>query len=167
MACTRCSNRCRQLAWTGRVPQSASAWYCATPTKRFREAGGANGCMAGRAPVPAGLFAWCSTHLRIADQVAVVLGGGTLSVGSAGMTAVKRIALGIEYCGSGFAGWQSQPHGNTVQDVLETALRQIAGHPRKNAVRGPYRRRGARADAGRAFRQPGGTAEFGLGARRQ
>ena len=38
-----------------------------------------------------------------------------------------RIALGIEYDGSGFSGWQSQPNGNTVQDVLQTALSQIAG----------------------------------------
>lgn len=40
-----------------------------------------------------------------------------------------RIALGLEYCGSGFHGWQSQPQGNTVQDVLEAALAQIAGEP--------------------------------------
>lgn len=39
-----------------------------------------------------------------------------------------RIALGIEYDGAGFHGWQSQPHGNTVQDVLERALSAIAGH---------------------------------------
>jgi len=38
-----------------------------------------------------------------------------------------RIALGVEYEGSAFAGWQSQLHGNTVQDVLERALAQIAG----------------------------------------
>ncbi|MCX7898028.1 MAG: tRNA pseudouridine(38-40) synthase TruA [Rhodocyclaceae bacterium] len=38
-----------------------------------------------------------------------------------------RIALGLEYDGSGFAGWQSQPHGNTLQDALETALARIAG----------------------------------------
>ncbi|KZE35276.1 tRNA pseudouridine(38-40) synthase TruA [Crenobacter luteus] len=38
-----------------------------------------------------------------------------------------RIALGIEYDGRRFAGWQSQPHGNTVQDALERALGQIAG----------------------------------------
>jgi tRNA pseudouridine38-40 synthase len=38
-----------------------------------------------------------------------------------------RIALGLEYCGAGFHGWQSQPQGNTVQDVLEVALAQIAG----------------------------------------
>lgn len=38
-----------------------------------------------------------------------------------------RIALGLEYNGAGFQGWQSQPGGNTVQDVLESALEQIAG----------------------------------------
>ena len=38
-----------------------------------------------------------------------------------------RIALGIEYCGTGFRGWQSQAGGGTVQDSLESALGQIAG----------------------------------------
>lgn len=38
-----------------------------------------------------------------------------------------RIALGIEYDGAGFSGWQSQPHGNTVQDTLERALAEVAG----------------------------------------
>lgn len=38
-----------------------------------------------------------------------------------------RVALGVEYDGSAYAGWQSQPHGNTVQDKLEQALRSIAG----------------------------------------
>lgn len=40
-----------------------------------------------------------------------------------------RVALGLEYDGAGFAGWQSQPGGNTVQDVLEHALARIAGLP--------------------------------------
>ena len=40
-----------------------------------------------------------------------------------------RIALDIEYCGTNFHGWQSQPSGATVQDVLELALREIAGQP--------------------------------------
>lgn len=40
-----------------------------------------------------------------------------------------RIVLGIEYDGSRFHGWQTQPDGNTVQDVLETALQQIAAAP--------------------------------------
>lgn len=38
-----------------------------------------------------------------------------------------RIALGIEYDGAAFHGWQSQAHGNTVQDALERALAEIAG----------------------------------------
>lgn len=37
-----------------------------------------------------------------------------------------RIALGIEYDGSSYCGWQSQPHGRTVQDELQHALSQIA-----------------------------------------
>lgn len=40
-----------------------------------------------------------------------------------------RIALGIEYDGSGFCGWQSQPGACAVQDSLESALAHIAGHP--------------------------------------
>lgn len=40
-----------------------------------------------------------------------------------------RIALGLEYDGAGFFGWQSQPGGNTVQDVLEHALASVAGVP--------------------------------------
>ncbi len=37
-----------------------------------------------------------------------------------------RIVIGLEYDGSSFAGWQSQPHGRTVQDVVEHALSQVA-----------------------------------------
>ena len=40
-----------------------------------------------------------------------------------------RIALGVEYCGTAFRGWQSQAEGGTVQDALEAALREIAGQP--------------------------------------
>jgi len=40
-----------------------------------------------------------------------------------------RIALGIEYDGSNYCGWQSQPDGRTVQDVLQLALSQIASAP--------------------------------------
>lgn len=38
-----------------------------------------------------------------------------------------RIALGVEYDGSAFRGWQIQPGGGTVQDALQAALRRIAG----------------------------------------
>jgi tRNA pseudouridine38-40 synthase len=42
---------------------------------------------------------------------------------------MPRIALGLEYDGSEFLGWQTQPGGNTVQDALESALASIAGAP--------------------------------------
>ena len=40
-----------------------------------------------------------------------------------------RIALGLEYDGSRFLGWQTQPGGGSVQDALEPALASIAGAP--------------------------------------
>jgi tRNA pseudouridine38-40 synthase len=41
-------------------------------------------------------------------------------------TRIMRIALGLEYDGRGFCGWQTQPAGCGVQDRLEAALAQIA-----------------------------------------
>ena len=38
-----------------------------------------------------------------------------------------RIALGVEYDGGNWRGWQTQPGGATVQDELEAALSRIAG----------------------------------------
>lgn len=52
-----------------------------------------------------------------------------------------RIALGIQYDGLAFSGWQAQPHGNTVQDALERALAAFAGMPVQTHVAG-------RTDAG-------------------
>ena len=52
-----------------------------------------------------------------------------------------RIALGLEYDGSGFSGWQSQPSGNTAQDALEVALSAVAGAPVRTICAG-------RTDAG-------------------
>ena len=52
-----------------------------------------------------------------------------------------RIALGIEYAGQAFEGWQTQPHGRSVQDAMEAALRQIALEPVKLVCAG-------RTDAG-------------------
>ena len=40
-----------------------------------------------------------------------------------------RIALGVEYDGSRFFGWQSQTGGHTVQDALQAASSGIAGEP--------------------------------------
>ena len=40
-----------------------------------------------------------------------------------------RIALGVEYDGSWFCGWQTQPAGCAVQDALERALSAVASEP--------------------------------------
>ncbi|MAR93166.1 MAG: tRNA pseudouridine(38-40) synthase TruA [Pseudomonadota bacterium] len=41
-----------------------------------------------------------------------------------------RVALGVEYDGSDFSGWQRQKHDSqTVQQRLEQALSQVADHP--------------------------------------
>lgn len=42
---------------------------------------------------------------------------------------LTRIALGIEYDGSDFCGWQTQPQGGSVQDALQKALGQLAAEP--------------------------------------
>ncbi|WP_091189790.1 tRNA pseudouridine(38-40) synthase TruA [Formivibrio citricus] len=42
---------------------------------------------------------------------------------------MKRIALGVEYDGRAFCGWQVQPDVATVQSALEAALSRMAGHP--------------------------------------
>ena len=59
------------------------------------------------------------------------------------MTAAQsqRLKLIIAYDGTGFAGWQSQSHRNTIQDHLESAIEQI--------IRASVRIHGAgRTDAG-------------------
>ncbi len=42
------------------------------------------------------------------------------------MADVTRIVLSVEYAGESFEGWQTQPHGRTVQDALERALACVA-----------------------------------------
>jgi tRNA pseudouridine38-40 synthase len=42
---------------------------------------------------------------------------------------MPRIALGLEYDGSAFSGWQSQVHARGVQSVVEAALSAVANHP--------------------------------------
>lgn len=56
---------------------------------------------------------------------------------------MTRIALGIEYDGHDFAGWQAQPSVRTVQQVLETALANFLN----STVRVPVTAAG-RTDAG-------------------
>lgn len=40
-----------------------------------------------------------------------------------------KLALGVEYCGTQFFGWQRQRDVRTVQQVIEEALSSIANHP--------------------------------------
>jgi tRNA pseudouridine38-40 synthase len=54
---------------------------------------------------------------------------------------VQRLALGVSYRGGAYKGWQSQPCGVTVQDVLERALAKFAGQPLRTVCAG-------RTDAG-------------------
>jgi tRNA pseudouridine38-40 synthase len=54
---------------------------------------------------------------------------------------MARIALGIEYDGSEFCGWQTQPDRCAVQDAIEKALTEVAGHSVKTICAG-------RTDAG-------------------
>ncbi|MDE2196433.1 MAG: tRNA pseudouridine(38-40) synthase TruA [Gammaproteobacteria bacterium] len=43
---------------------------------------------------------------------------------------MTRFALGLEYAGSAFMGWQRQSHaGRTVQACLEQAIARVADHP--------------------------------------
>ena len=50
-------------------------------------------------------------------------------------------ALGLEYDGGAYSGWQRQPHAPSVQRALEEALGRIAGQPVKTVAAG-------RTDAG-------------------
>ena len=45
-----------------------------------------------------------------------------------------RWALGVAYDGRSYHGWQSQPDGHTVQDVLEVALGRLAAGDRISTV---------------------------------
>ncbi len=40
-----------------------------------------------------------------------------------------RYALGVEYDGSPYSGWQTQSHAASVQSVIEMALAKVADHP--------------------------------------
>lgn len=42
---------------------------------------------------------------------------------------MTKYALGIEYSGTGFSGWQRQKHSKTIQEQIEKALGFVANHP--------------------------------------
>ncbi len=52
-----------------------------------------------------------------------------------------RLALGLAYEGTGTPGWQTQPSGDALQDVLERSLSALAGRPIRTTCAG-------RTDAG-------------------
>jgi tRNA pseudouridine38-40 synthase len=54
---------------------------------------------------------------------------GPAEDGPAAAAGPPRLALGVAYRGGAYHGWQSQPDGRTVQDVLEQALSQFADTP--------------------------------------
>src|SRR5436190_23432166 len=41
----------------------------------------------------------------------------------------QRLKLIVAYDGAPFAGWQSQSHGNAIQDHLERAFERVVGKP--------------------------------------
>jgi tRNA pseudouridine38-40 synthase len=41
----------------------------------------------------------------------------------------RRVAAVVEYDGTEYAGWQSQAHSLSIQDVVQGALGFVAGHP--------------------------------------
>ena len=56
-------------------------------------------------------------------------GPGDASARSQDRPSPARLALGVSYRGTAYHGWQSQPGGRTVQDVLEAALSAFADQP--------------------------------------
>jgi tRNA pseudouridine38-40 synthase len=42
---------------------------------------------------------------------------------------VTRVALLLQYRGTNYKGWQTQPNGLAVQEVLERCLQELHGHP--------------------------------------
>jgi tRNA pseudouridine38-40 synthase len=45
------------------------------------------------------------------------------------MSDTVRLAVGLEYDGSAYAGWQTQAHSPSIQDVAERAFARVADHP--------------------------------------
>lgn len=55
---------------------------------------------------------------------------GEVPVGESLPEGLRRIALGVEYCGTGLRGFQKQKHDAlTVQETLEKALSKVAAEP--------------------------------------
>ncbi|KAL3905365.1 MAG: hypothetical protein SGPRY_010936, partial [Prymnesium sp.] len=50
-------------------------------------------------------------------------------VASPAGSAVLRFRCEVGYDGTGYSGWQTQPHANTLQDLIEARLSSILQHP--------------------------------------
>lgn len=50
-------------------------------------------------------------------------------LGSFSRVEERTVQLVLHYDGAGFSGWQRQPHGRTVQGVLEAALERLCRQP--------------------------------------
>ena len=62
-----------------------------------------------------------------------------------------RVALGVEYNGARYSGWQRQSHVNSVQQEVETALSRICNHPVEIVCAGSHGRRRSWYRASRAL----------------
>ena len=67
---------------------------------------------------------------------------------------MMRLAVGVEYDGTAYAGWQTQQSARSVQQVTEAAFSRIAAEPVGSDLRRAYRCRCARTLAGRSLRHP-------------
>src|SRR3972149_1243848 len=72
----------------------------------------------------------------------------------------RRLALLVEYEGTGFGGSQYQKNTGTIQDALERALSSLTGEPIRVALAG-------RTDAGGHARGQGGGARGRASLRRE
>lgn len=76
---------------------------------------------------------------------------------------ICKIALGIEYDGSKYYGWQRQNEVRSVQEKLEKALSQVANEPITVFCAGRTTRRPWHRPGG-AFRNPGAAERCRLDA---
>ncbi len=77
---------------------------------------------------------------------------------------ICKIALGIEYDGSKYYGWQRQNEVRSVQEKLEKALSQVANEPITVFCLKPHRRGVHGTVPGGAFRNPGAAERCRLDA---
>lgn len=76
---------------------------------------------------------------------------------------ICKIALGIEYDGSKYYGWQRQNEVRSVQEKLEKALSQVANEPITVFCAGRTDA-GVHGTGGGAFRNPGAAERCRLDA---